>query len=286
MNLKLIFMTLEEKSKGYNDVWFRIIIALVAAHIIVAFGAKESFFQLLISWIYYRSLLPSFLIAFLLISEVYIVTVRLDKHFAWNTHTVQRIGLQLLLGTILPSISAFLLATIYFGAFGYNILNTYYLQFDFPVIVIMIILVNVYYFAFYFYRQWQLIESRIANTTVTVKNENPKDKEVFVVQKGAKNIPLPIETVSYFYKDGDYNFVRTAEREDFVITQALDDVQQRLPPKQFYRVNRQMIVNFRSCRHFEPLEFGKLNLIVAPETKEPVIISQKRAKGFKEWIER
>jgi len=47
-----------------------------------------------------------------------------------------------------------------------------------------------------------------------------------------------------------------------------------------------MIVNFRACRHFEPLEFGKLKLIVAPETKEPVIISQKRAKGFKEWIER
>jgi len=271
---------------GYNDIFFRIIIALIAAHIIVAFGAKESFFVLLISWFYYRSLLLSFIIAFLLVSEVYWVTVKLDKHYDWKNKTIQRVGLQLLLGITLPAITAFLLATVYFGAFGYNILDTFYLQFDFPVIVIMILLLNVYYIAFYFYKQWQITEERISNGGVSGADENQKGKEVFIVHKGAKNIPLAIESICYFYHDGDFNFVRTRVREDFLITQALDEVQHMLSDKQFFRVNRQMIVNFAACQHFEPLDFGKLELFVTPAPKEPIVISQKRAKAFKEWISR
>ncbi|HMG67210.1 MAG TPA: LytTR family DNA-binding domain-containing protein, partial [Chitinophagaceae bacterium] len=145
---------------------------------------------------------------------------------------------------------------------------------------------NVYYLAFYFYRQWQFTEEKILNSAILNKEDAHKSKEVIVVQEGAKNIPLPVETICYFYHDGEYNFVRTCDREDFVITQALDEIQHQLPDKQFFRVNRQMIVNFAACQHFEPLLFGKLKLLVIPETKEPVIISQKRAKLFKEWIER
>ena len=278
-------MVAEEKRLEYNDLYFRIIIALLAAHIIVSFGAKESFFVLLISWYYYRSLLLSFVIAFLLISEVYLVTIKLDKNYNWKERTVQRVGLQVLIGVILPSVTAFLLATIYFRFFGFNILNTYYIRFDFPVIVILLILLNVYYLAFYFYKLWQQSEKRLLSIN-THKEEQQKGKEVFVVQKGAKNIPLPVDTISYIFHNGDYNFVRTFEREDFLITEPLDLVQEKLNDKKFFRANRQVIVNFTACKHFEPLEFGKLELIVNPPTKEQIIISQKRAKAFKDWIGR
>jgi DNA-binding LytR/AlgR family response regulator len=264
---------------------------VIAAHIIVAFGARESFFQLLISWIYYRSLIPSFVIAFLLIGTVYWSTVYLDRRYDWRMNSLARAGLQIALGLIIPSLIAFLLATVYFAMFGYNIFKTYYLQFDFPLIVILLILLNVYYLAFYFYKRWEQSERLIMmpsdNNDITLKKPgNPKSKEVFVVQKGAKIIPLPVETISYFFHEGEYNFVRTFEKEDFMIAQPLDEVQQQLPDKQFFRVNRQMIVNFTSCQHFEPSEFGKLKLYVNPELKEPVIISQKRSKPFRMWIER
>src|SRR5581483_4625076 len=107
-----------ELKPGYNDLYFRIIISLIAAHIIVTFGAKESFFALLMAWYYYRDLALSFVIAFLLISEVYLVTVKLDRRFDWLKDTATRIALQSLFGLIIPSISAFLLAALYFGMLG------------------------------------------------------------------------------------------------------------------------------------------------------------------------
>ena len=273
-------MTSEGGKSVYNDIYFRIIIALAAAHIIVSFGVKESIFQLLLMWGYYRSVGFSFLIAFLLVTLVYFVTKILDKHYDWKNYTAERIGLQITFGLILPAVAAFLLATLYFGLFGMKILNTGYLRFDFPVIVIMLLLLNVYYLAFYFYRQWQFIEDK------TTKGGKQKGKAVFVVHQGAKNIPLSVDTICYFYHDGTYNFARTFDRQDFLISQPLDEMQLQLQDKQFFRVNRQMIVNFTACKHFEPLEFGRLELFVTPTAKEPIIISQKRTKLFKEWIER
>lgn len=272
------------KSTSYNDLWLRIVVAVVAAHIIISFGATESFWQLLISWYYYRDMSLSFLIAFLLVNEVYLFTIRLDRLFDWKLFTAQRIGLQLLLGIIVPSITAFLLADGYFAIFGIQILKTHYLEFDFPVIVIMILLLNVYYLAFYFFKQWKITEQRIAALPTEHKKELTPSTEVFVIQKGAKNIPLPVDNISYFFHEGDYNFVRTIEKEDFMVNQALDDVEAQLHTRKFFRINRQLIANIKACKHYEPAEYGKLKVILCPPTKEPVIISQKRAKQFKEWI--
>jgi len=272
--------------KEYNDVIFRIILAAMAAHLIVSFGARENLFQLLLMWDYWRSFIYSFVIAFLLINLVYIPTVKLDKRYDWKQKTIQRIGLQTLFGLIIPSLIAFLLAAVYFRIFDMWILDTHYLQFDFPVIVLMLLLLNIYYLAFYFYRHWQYAENVNSMKDKQTEHASPKDKSIFIVQKGAKNIPLPIEGICYFYHDGDYNFVRTFEREDFLITQPLDEVQKQLPQQHFFRANRQIIVNFFACQHFEPLEFGKLELVVNPRPKEQIVISQKRAKAFKEWIGR
>ncbi|MBS1525533.1 MAG: LytTR family transcriptional regulator [Bacteroidetes bacterium] len=281
-------MTSTDKPAGYHDLSFRLIISLIAAHIIVSFGAKESFFQLLISWYYYRSLILSFIIAFLLISEVYLATVKLDRYFDWSAAPVKRIGTQLLFGLGMPSITAFLLAAVYFGMFGYNILvNTYYLRFDFPVIVIMLLLLNIYYLAFYFYRKWQYAESRLRPVAAgNPTAQNGRNKEVILVQEGSRSIPILIEDVCYFYHDGRYNFARTNDREDYIIDQTMDEIQQQLPEKQFFRISRQAIVNFASCKHFRQGEFGKLELSVEPEAKEPFFVSQKRVKQFRDWIAR
>ncbi|WP_363318516.1 LytTR family transcriptional regulator DNA-binding domain-containing protein [Algoriphagus sp.] len=55
--------------------------------------------------------------------------------------------------------------------------------------------------------------------------------------------------------------------------------------RSFFWANRQVMVNRHACEYFEPIGNGKLQLIVQPELANRIIISQKRAKGFKEWAE-
>jgi len=272
----------------YNDLYFRIIAALLAAHCIVAFGDKETLFQLLLDKYYYMALGSSFVIALILVSIVNFVTRKLDRFYDWKQYPVERTGLQLLAGLVLPAVVALLLAALYFKLNGLDIFKTLYLQIDFPVIVGMILLFNLYYLAFYFYLRMRMAEMAVAQVggNASIASDKYETKEVIIASRGAKNIPIPVEKISYIYHQDQYNFIRTSDKEDFLVTDPLDTIQQQLSPKQFFRVNRQMLVNFNSCRHFENIENQKLRLHVLPESKEPIIISQKRAREFKDWMAR
>lgn len=272
----------------YNDLYFRIIAALLAAHCIVAFGDKETLFQLLLDKYYYMALGSSFVIALILVSIVNFVTRKLDRFYDWKQYPVERTGLQLLAGLVLPAVVALLLAALYFKLNGLDIFKTLYLQIDFPVIVGMILLFNLYYLAYYFYLRMRMAEMAVAQVSgnANIASDKSETKEVIIASRGAKNIPIPVEKISYIYHQDQYNFIRTSDKEDFLVTYPLDTIQQQLSPKQFFRVNRQMLVNFNACRHFENIENQKLRLHVLPESKEPIIISQKRAREFKDWMAR
>lgn len=272
----------------YNDLYFRFIAALLAAHFIVAFGDKETLFQLLLDKYYYMALGSSFVIALVLVTIVNLITRKLDKHYDWKQYPVERTGLQLLAGLVFPAVVALLLAALYFKLNGLDIFKTLYFQIDFPVIVGMILLFNIYYLAYYFYLQMRLAE-KAAKTLDDAENatlNRAESKEVIITSRGAKNIPIPVNKISYIYHQEQYNFIKTSDNEDFLIAEPLDIIQQQLSPKQFFRVNRQMLVNFNACSHFENIEHQKLRLYVIPETKVPIVVSQKKAKEFKGWMGR
>lgn len=272
----------------YKDLYFRFIAALLAAHCIVAFGDKETLFQLLLDKYYYMALGSSFVIALVLVTIVNLITRKLDKHYDWKVYPIERTGLQILAGLVFPAVVALLLAALYFKLNGLDIFKTLYFQIDFPVIVGMILLFNIYYLAYYFYLQMRLAE-KAAKTLDGAENailNRAESKEVIIASRGAKNIPIPVNKISYIYHLDQYNFIKTSDNEDFLIAEPLDIIQQQLSPKQFFRVNRQMLVNFNACSHFENIEHQKLRLYVIPEAKVPIVVSQKKAKEFKGWMGR
>ncbi len=273
------------RRNGYHDLWLRIIGALIASHLIVSFGEKENLFQLLLMWDYWRSLLISFAIAFLLVSLVYLITVRLDRRYDWKSQSVSRAFLQITLGLLLPALCAFFLAYFYFAAFGLHILDTPYLRFDFPIIVLMLVMLNLYYLAYYFFRRWQSAEHAVLNQIHSITPATSKTaSETFTIQQGAQSIPVPVASIAYFYRDGDYNFLKTFDGNTHLVSQTLDEIENSLERKMFFRANRQVIINKKACKSYATLEYGKLQLNLEPIPKEMVIISQRKSRLFKEWI--
>lgn len=272
----------------YKNLPLRIILSIVSAHIIISFGEEESLFEMLLMRDYYLSMIGSTTIAFILVSIVHYVTLRLDLNYDWKESRLQRATLQVLLGLYMPSLVAFLLAFFYFKLYGIDIILTPHLRFDFPIIFLMLLILNIYYVTYYFYSRLNQVEQATLHVDSTVKEaveeQATSTKASLLVNKGTRNIPLPLEQISYFYHEGEYNFVRSFEGEDFLIPYTLDQLQQSLSENEFFRVNRQMIVNYKACKHYEPLEYSKLKLEVQPPAKEPIIISQRRARPFREWI--
>ena len=69
------------------------------------------------------------------------------------------------------------------------------------------------------------------------------------------------------------------------ISGTLHDIYEMLDHGEFYRVNKNYIVNIRSIISLRGGDVNKIELILKPEPEEKVFISQLRISHFKEWIE-
>jgi len=276
-------ITLDHKVT-YPDPYLRLAACLVASHLLVVYGESRTVFEMMLMPEYYIAVTGSTIIAFVLFSIVRFVTIRLDSNFPWRTRTAERIGMQVFFGLVLPSISAFLLAALYFFIRGGNILETTYLRYDFQVVIMQLLLINVYYVAYYFYQQWHHVAQTIAGLSVP-DQAMPALKDTFVVSKGAGNIILQLDEIAYCYRKEESNYLRTISGEDFFINLSLDEVQQQLPEEKFFRINRQVLAHRQAIKSYALLPYGKLEGLLTPMLEIDTVISQKRASAFKKWID-
>lgn len=271
---------------SYSDLYFRIVACLVGSHILLIYGETQSVFQILLLPGYYYSLIGSFLIAMILFALIRWVVKKLDTRFDWKKRTLERTGMQVVTGLILPCFLAFLLAFVYFQVrAGINILNTSYVRYDFDFIIALLLLINLYYVAYYFYVRWHQAEKLLAEMVVSADKGAKPAKKTFQVSKGAQNLLVNVEDIAYVFRDDESNFLRTVNGENYYIADTLDEVQQQLPETSFFRANRQFVLNRRACSGYELLTYGKLKANVSPAFNAEVVISQKRALAFKKWLE-
>jgi len=108
--------------------------------------------------------------------------------------------------------------------------------------------------------------------------------KILVAVSGNKNIPIPVETIAYFYKDGNYTTLKTFQSETYLLNHSLDELMKLLEETSFFRANRQFIINLKACHYFTNEQNGKLEIHLIPNHNDEVIISQKRAPAFKEWL--
>lgn len=117
----------------------------------------------------------------------------------------------------------------------------------------------------------------------------PEEKEsqyhaVVMVKSGNQSIPVAPQQICFFFLDDDYRYLQTFDGKRHLVSQTLDEVEARLNKEMFFRANRQVIVNRAACTRYNALEFGKVEVKTNPAFKEPIIVSQKRSKEFKQWI--
>ncbi|WP_199117795.1 LytTR family DNA-binding domain-containing protein [Pedobacter sp. ASV28] len=288
----------------YNDRYLRIALCLVAAHIIVLYNEDHTFFQALFTFSYWRGLLGSFVIATLLVNYIHWVTVRLDKRFDWHADTLNRLLWQLLIGFFAPALFAFLLAAFFFGIFGKNILETTYLQQDYTLVVTMLLTMNLYYFGL---NSFLRLKSSSANDRVQEplagKEPERRDngKEILVVNTPTVSVPLRPENISYCYLLQNCVFVRTADMktlsESYQIAGSLKELEAKLDRRMFFRINRQMIINFNACGSYRPGKNKTLEVFPDPApyekgTKIPdqhkrlCMVSEDRVAAFRLWMDR
>lgn len=93
------------------------------------------------------------------------------------------------------------------------------------------------------------------------------------------------EEVAYFYSEHKVTHLVTRSGATFVVDPTLEELEQQLDPRKFFRVNRQVVLCAEAIRQIHVYFNGKLKLDLVPALPDEVIVSRERASIFKRWLD-
>jgi DNA-binding LytR/AlgR family response regulator len=109
-------------------------------------------------------------------------------------------------------------------------------------------------------------------------------KTRFLVMQGQKFLSVPVENISYFFSDDRFVFFMTFDKQKFLVEYKMEELQQLLNSKMFFRVNRSFIVSINSLEAIHPYFGSRFKLKLTPATKKEIIVSRERTGSFKAWL--
>ena len=111
-------------------------------------------------------------------------------------------------------------------------------------------------------------------------------KEKFVVSVRNNWIPVLTKDIACFVRD-NLNYLYTFTGEKYILDYVtLEEIEDLLDPKFFYRANRQSIVHIDAIQTIKPHENQKLTLTLKTPLKMEQDVSREKAPAFKKWFDR
>jgi two-component system, LytTR family, response regulator LytT len=93
------------------------------------------------------------------------------------------------------------------------------------------------------------------------------------------------DDIAYFYSSQRITHLVTKDNRLFTLDDTLEELEQQLDPKYFFRANRQFILQHKSIISIKNYFNGKLKVLTTPPGKEDIIVSRDKATGFKAWMD-
>ena len=114
-----------------------------------------------------------------------------------------------------------------------------------------------------------------------------KHKEKFIINVRNQWMPVNTKDIACFSKEV-LNYIYLFNGEKYMIDYVtLEEVEELLDPRQFYRANRQFIVNIEAIQSVKPVENSKLIIkLKEPNHKIEIDMSRLKSPEFKKWMDR
>ena len=116
--------------------------------------------------------------------------------------------------------------------------------------------------------------------------KQPSFHTSFIVQQKEKMIPILVSSIAFIFIEHDVVYALTQKNEKVAIFKSLDDIEKAINPKDFFRINRQMIINRFAIKAIEPYFNRKVIVRLTVNNKDKAIVSRLKVTSFKKWLEK
>lgn len=117
------------------------------------------------------------------------------------------------------------------------------------------------------------------------KMGSPEGKKSFLVSKNNKYITVATDTIAFFYIRNETTTIVSFDQQEYALAQSMDHVYSLLSPNQFFRLNRQYIINFAAVKEIERYFARKLFVRLTIPTPDKLLVNKEKTQGFLSWLE-
>ena len=129
--------------------------------------------------------------------------------------------------------------------------------------------------------QKQLIE----NMTTAYQQLNKQYKSRFLVKKGQTIESILIADIHHFETEESISFLTTTKGNRYPIDYTLDQLETILEPKDFFRINRKIILHIQSIEKVNTYFNSRLSIATKFLDGDARVVSRDRVNDFKMWLD-
>lgn len=110
-------------------------------------------------------------------------------------------------------------------------------------------------------------------------------KKSFLVFNDNKYITVPTDQIAFIYVRHETTTLVTLQQQVYTLSQSLDQVQAQVAAQQFYRLNRQYLVNFSAIKEVEHYYARKLLVKLVVPSPDNLLLGKEKTTAFLQWLE-
>jgi DNA-binding LytR/AlgR family response regulator len=120
-----------------------------------------------------------------------------------------------------------------------------------------------------------------------VKQLHTSKKERFLIKIGEHYKSVSISNINCFFIRERCTFLSTDIGKSYPVDYSLEQLEQLVDSKLFFRVNRTHIVNFHAIKDVISYSSNRLKIIpINPIEEDEILVSRERVSDFKNWMDR
>jgi DNA-binding LytR/AlgR family response regulator len=111
-------------------------------------------------------------------------------------------------------------------------------------------------------------------------------KSRFFVKIGNHFQSVPVDDIAAFFVEERCTFLRTRSGKNYALDYSLDQLQKKVNPEIFFRINRNFMIHIDSITEIFSYSSTRLKIKLQNFSDEGLIVSRDKASEFKQWLDR
>ncbi|WP_066627977.1 LytR/AlgR family response regulator transcription factor [Labilibacter marinus] len=129
-----------------------------------------------------------------------------------------------------------------------------------------------------------VVDYQQINQIISQSLNKPEYQERFMVHFRDKIKTIKVDDIASFYAENKSVFITTFDGHSYDLPNTLEQLEEKLNPKYFFRANRKCIVQIKAVKDAVVYSKNKLKLNIEPPLPFDAIISAEKSPKFKQWL--